>query len=244
MLYRDALVMFDRETSTLWSQVDGRAIKGPLAGQVLQPLPAVHATWQEWKALYPDSVVLKKRGERGSPYGDYRRDPSRLGVFGRRLKRSAVPPKEQVLGVRYNDAATAFVVKDVREAGIVQAAVGGVPIVLASLAPNLPVVAFERRVRDRVLSFGASGSPTELEDFETRSRWRISDGVAIQGTLKGERLVRVMTYPAFWFGWYGFFPHTEVWKTRSRRAVRPSRKAAVAARTLAGDATRRPPIGP
>ena len=47
MRYRDALVMFDRETSTLWSQVDGRAIKGPLAGQVLQPVPSIHATWQE-----------------------------------------------------------------------------------------------------------------------------------------------------------------------------------------------------
>jgi hypothetical protein len=38
-----------------------------------------------------------------------------------------------VLGIRYNGAATAFVTKDVRQAGIVQVTVGGVPIVLASL---------------------------------------------------------------------------------------------------------------
>lgn len=212
MLYRDALVMYDRETSTLWSQVDGRAIKGPLAGQVLQPLPSVHATWEEWKTLYPDSVVLKKDGERQSAYEEYHRDPGRVGIFNRRLKGSTLPPKEQVLGVRYNDAATAFVVKDVRQAGLVQAAVGGVSIVLASLASNLPVVAFERRVRNRVLSFTTTDSPTELEDAETHSRWRISDGVAIAGPLQGERLVRATAYPSFWFGWYGFFPQTDVWK--------------------------------
>jgi hypothetical protein len=212
MLYRYALVMYDRETSTLWSQVDGRAIKGPLAGQALQPLAAVHATWEEWKGLYPESVVLKKQGERESSYEEYSRDPSRLGIFGRRLKNSVLPPKEQVLGVRYNGAATAFVIRDVHQVGIVQTAVGGVPIVVASLAQNLPVVAFERRVRNMVLSFAATESPTELEDTDTHSRWWISDGVAVNGPLKGDRLTRVTTYPAFWFGWYGFFPRTEVWK--------------------------------
>jgi hypothetical protein len=212
MLYRDALVMYDRETSTLWSQVDGRAIKGPLAGQVLQPLAAVHATWEEWRSLYPESVVLKKQGERGSSYEEYSRDASRLGIFGRRLKNSLLPPKEQVLGVRYNGAATAFVIRDVRQVGIVQTAVGGVPIVVASLAQDLPVVAFERCVRNRVLSFAATESPTELEDTDTHSRWRLSDGTAVNGPLKRDRLTRVTTYPAFWFGWYGFFPQTEVWK--------------------------------
>jgi hypothetical protein len=212
MLYRDAFVMYDRETSTLWSQVDGRAIKGPLAGQALQALPAVHATWQEWRALYPNSTVLKKQGERESAYEEYNRDSSRLGILGRRLRNSALPAKEHVLGIRYNDAATAFVTRDVREAGVVQVAVGSVPIVLASPSRNLPVVAFDRRLHDRVLSFAATAPSTHLEDAETHSRWRISDGVAVGGPLEGERLVRVTTYPAFWFAWYGFFPRTDVWK--------------------------------
>lgn len=213
MLYRDALVMYDRETGTLWSQIDGRAINGALLGQVLTAVPAIHATWQEWKTLYPQSLVLKKQGERESSYEDYNRDPSRIGIFGRRFKGSALPPKERVLGVRYNDAATAFALKDIRQTGIVQADVGGVPIVLASLAPNVPVVAFERRLRDRRLTFERVESSMDLEDAETHSRWRVSDGVAVEGPLKGERLTRVAVYPAFWFGWQAFFPRTEVWKT-------------------------------
>ena len=213
MLYRDALVMFDRETGTLWSQIDGRAVRGPLLGQVLQPLASVHATWKEWKALYPDSLVLKKRGESGSAYEDYNRDSSRLGIFGRRMKASELPPKERILGIRYNGATTAFALKDVRQAGVVAVEVGGVPVVLAALGSGLPVVAFERQVQGRVLRFvRADAAEPALEDAETHSRWRASDGQAIDGPLKGERLTRVTAYPAFWFGWYGFFPESAIWR--------------------------------
>lgn len=213
MLYRDALVMYDRETGTLWSQIDGRAVTGPLRGQILQALPAVHATWKEWKSLYPDSLVLKKQGGSRSAYEDYNRDASRIGIFGRRMKSSALPPKERILGVRYGGGVTAFVLKDVRQAGVVEAEVGGVPIVLASLGPSVPVVAFERRVSGRVLSFSrAEGPGPMLEDVDTHTRWRLSDGQAVDGPLKGERLVRATVYPAFWFGWFGFFPESVVWR--------------------------------
>lgn len=213
MLYRDALVMYDRETGTLWSHVDGRALKGPLLGEMLQPVPAVHATWKEWKALYPESVVLKKNDGYQSSYEDYNRDPSRLGVFGRRMNRSALPPKERILGIRFNGAAVAFVVKDVRRAAIVEIEVGDVPIILIAAGADLPVLAFERRVRDRVLTFARADSPEPaLEDAETRSRWRVSDGEAIAGPLQGQRLTRAVAHPAFWFGWYGFFPDSTIWR--------------------------------
>ena len=213
MLYRDALVMYDRETGTLWSHVDGRALSGPLLGETLEPVPSVHATWRQWKTLYPNSLVLAKEGSYRSSYEDYNRDQSRLGIFGRRLNGSSLPPKERILGVRFNDVATAFVVKDVRRLGIVETDVGGVPILLASAGSDLPVVAFERRLHDRVLAFTRVDSREPfLEDTETGSRWQLSDGRAIQGPLQGERLVRVTAHPAFWFGWYGFFPDSTVWR--------------------------------
>ncbi len=213
LLYRDALVMYDRETGTLWSHVDGRALQGPLLGRVLQPVPSLHATWREWRTLYPESLVLKKDGFTRSPYEEYNRDPGRLGIFGRRLNRSALPPKERILGVRFDGAATAFVVDDVRRVGIVENDVGGVPIVLAAPRRDLPVVVFERRVGDQVLTFTAEVEPDPaLRDTETGSRWRLSDGVATEGPLAGRQLTRVVAQPAFWFGWYGFFPDSAVWR--------------------------------
>lgn len=62
MLFRDGLVMYDRQTDTLWTHVDGRAVRGKLIGHVLEIVPSMHATWKEWKTLYPNSLVLKKNG--------------------------------------------------------------------------------------------------------------------------------------------------------------------------------------
>jgi hypothetical protein len=186
-----------------------------LAGQVLQPVPSVHATWKEWKTLYPGSLVLKKTGfgYQRSSYEDYNRNPSQLGIFGRRMNASALPPKERILGIRFNGAATAFVVKDIRGAGVVETEVGGVPVVLAAVGPDLPVVAFARRVEDRILTFTRTdGSEPTLKDNETHSRWQVSDGRAVEGPLEGRRLERLVAHPAFWFGWYAFFPDSAVWR--------------------------------
>jgi hypothetical protein len=212
MLFRDGLVMYDRETDTLWTHVDGRAVRGKLSGQVLEIVPSIHATWKEWKTLYPQSVILKKQGEFRTPYHQYNRD-NRMGILGRRLRDERVRGKERIVGVRSADGATAFVEKDVRAAKLVEAQVGSLPVVLVAPGKDLPVVAFERRVAGRVLSFRlADDSPTVILDRETGSRWSLSNGEALAGSLKGTKLVRAPAYPAFWFGWQSYFPSTEVWK--------------------------------
>lgn len=212
MLFRDGLVMYDRETDTLWTHVDGRAVRGKLTGHVLEIVPSVHATWKEWKTLYPQSLVLKKRGEFRSPYEQYNRD-GRLGILGRRLRNRALPGKERMIGVRSADGTTAFVAKDVRAMKIVEGQVGSLPVVLVAPGKDLPVVAFERRVAGRVLSFRLSDQdPTVILDRESGSRWSLAHGEALDGPMKGVRLIRAPAYPAFWFGWQGYFPSTEIWK--------------------------------
>jgi hypothetical protein len=213
MLFRDGLVMYDRETDTVWTQVDGNGIKGSLAGRRLEVVPSVHATWKQWKQLYPNSVVLKKRGTPRSAYDDYNRDPNRAGILGRRIRDKRLPPKERVIGVRTEDAAMAFVEKDVRAARLVQAEVGTLAVVLVAPANDHPVVTFNRGVSGRVLSFRlAEGASATMEDDETGSRWSLADGKAISGRLKGTQLERAAAYPAFWFGWLGYFPDTALWK--------------------------------
>ncbi|MBA3884154.1 MAG: DUF3179 domain-containing protein [Acidobacteria bacterium] len=213
MLFRDALVMYDRDTDTLWTQVNGLGIKGPLAGQTLETVPSILATWKQWKQLYPESQVLKKRGPPGSAYAAYNRDQNRIGIMGRRLRDKRLPNKERIIGVRAGDAATAFAEKDVRQARLVHADVGTLPVVLVSPTPDHPIVIFDRRAGGRLLSFRlVDGEPTLVEDAQTRSRWSLADGRAVSGPLEGTRLERAPAYPAFWFGWLGYFPATEVWK--------------------------------
>jgi hypothetical protein len=213
MLFRDGLVMYDRETDTLWTHVDGRAVRGKLRGQVLEIVPAIHATWKEWKNLYPQSLVLKKPGAMRSAYEEYNRDRSRIGIFGRRLRDQRLPPKERIVGVRSSDGATAFVEKDVRAVKLVEAEVGSLPVAVVAASPSLPIVVFERRVGERVLSFRlVPGEPNVIQDNETATRWSLAQGTALEGPLKASKLVRATAYPAFWFGWEGYFPATTVWK--------------------------------
>ena len=216
MLFRDGLVMYDRETESLWTQVDGRGIQGPLAGQTLEPVAAVHATWRAWNALYPNSTVLRKRGVDRSTYEAYNRRPSALGIFGRRHDDRRLPAKERILGVRSAGSSTAFSLSAVRQVGLVQTQVGDLAVLLVARADHLPVLAYSRRVGDRSLTFRfVEDDEAVLLDNETGTTWRLADGVAVDGPLSGGQLERVVAHPAFWFGWQGYFPGSEVWQPRT-----------------------------
>ena len=54
-LIMNVLVMFDRETNSLWSQLLGEAVEGPFKDTRLDFVPAVHAKWSEWKEQHPDT---------------------------------------------------------------------------------------------------------------------------------------------------------------------------------------------
>ena len=68
----NALVMFDRETGTLWSHFLSQAISGPLKGTKLENVPVTLTPWGKWVETYPDTLALNK-GFSGSsdPYTGY-----------------------------------------------------------------------------------------------------------------------------------------------------------------------------
>ena len=70
--------MRDRETGTIWTHLDGKAIAGPLEGERLQIIAVPHMTWGEWKADHPptvgnqqkwDTFVKERSGGNGSVVG-------------------------------------------------------------------------------------------------------------------------------------------------------------------------------
>ena len=78
----NALVMYDHQTRTLWSQFVGIGVKGPLAGAELDFVPVTQTTWDLWRALHPETLVLDKQGGYlGDTYRSYYRNGS-TGVIG------------------------------------------------------------------------------------------------------------------------------------------------------------------
>ena len=76
LLYRSDLLMFDRATESLWSQISAEAVTGPSLGARLQLLRARTDTLGAWRRAHPETTVLSREtGHRRrydtSPYGDY-----------------------------------------------------------------------------------------------------------------------------------------------------------------------------
>ena len=61
-LWKNVLIMYDRQTDSLWSHLTGEAVIGPLKGKRLKTFPAAMMRYSEWTQLYPDTLVLKKEG--------------------------------------------------------------------------------------------------------------------------------------------------------------------------------------
>ena len=136
-LWRDALVMRDRESHSLWTQHDGRALVGPASEQSLQmkALPSEKMPWSEASARYPDAMVLKKRPSMmgsGSEniYADYAARRDDVSIFGTGGG-DALRPKEQVLGVALDGEALAVRFDALPAEGSVQAELAGRPLLLS-----------------------------------------------------------------------------------------------------------------
>lgn len=79
LLYNSDVLMYDRQTDSLWSQLMLQAISGPMKGTRLQQLPLSHTSWQEWSNRHPETRVLSNktgysRNYRVNPYPNYGRD--------------------------------------------------------------------------------------------------------------------------------------------------------------------------
>ncbi len=220
MLWKDALVMYDRETETLWSHFNARAIHGTLRGTELKPYPAIHTTWGEWKQLYPNSKVLSKRatlgGIRGphNVYAGYMADPNQLGIFGTRNPDHTLPGKEHVFGLKFKDERVAYPLQYLRRSPLVHDTVAGEPVLVVFIAREATAVALSRHVGGKTLDFARLRQTARkwlIEDTLTGSRWRALNGEAIAGPLKGSRVTPLPGHQVFWFAWKGFYPHTRLW---------------------------------
>lgn len=75
LLHNNDLIMYDRQTKSLWQQITGTSIAGPSRGVTLQSIPVTMVTWGEWREAHPGGEVLMPplpdQDYSKEPYGDY-----------------------------------------------------------------------------------------------------------------------------------------------------------------------------
>jgi len=111
LLYNNDVLLYDRQTQSLWSQLLAQAISGPLKGQRLTPLPVTHTTWADWHAIHAATRVLstdtgQSRPYIRDPYAGY--DSSTDIMFPLSFRSAGLHPKERVLGIQIGKAAKAY----------------------------------------------------------------------------------------------------------------------------------------
>jgi hypothetical protein len=225
-LYNSDLVMYDRQTRSLWVQFLGQAVAGVQTGTELRAYSAQTLSWREWRRSHPTGWVLSEdtgfqRDYGLNPYPGYdnvRRTP----FLFHKPTDSRLVAMTRIVGLRAGNDAVA----------VTSDALHHTPVVTTTLAGQAVVVWLEPgtasplddNVVDTGRDVGASGAfqptvdgralhfhpvPGGFRDEETGSLWDIQ-GHAISGWLRGRALTPVPHVDTFWFAWAVFLPSTRI----------------------------------
>lgn len=131
-LWNSNLVMYDRKTQSLWSQVLGESILGEMTGTKLEILPSDATMFGNFKSLYPKGEILSKdtgttRFYGQDPYGDYYTTPGTFFPVGNKDDR--LPEKDFVLGLVIDGKAKAYATESIKKAGRIEDNFAGKTIV-------------------------------------------------------------------------------------------------------------------
>lgn len=114
LLYNSDVLLYDRATESLWSQIMGKAVSGPLKGQELELILTKRMTLRAWRQLYPGTQVLTtetgyNRNYQQTPYGNYAFE--NRTYFPVAHTDDTYHKKEWVIGVENNGAFKAYSLK-------------------------------------------------------------------------------------------------------------------------------------
>lgn len=103
LLYQSDVLLYDRQTDSLWSQLMSQAVSGPLKGTRLKLMNSRHTSFGEWLERYPDTLVLDtktgfRRDYSRDPYKGYAKSNSIMFPVNNDFPRQ-FHPKDEVLGV-------------------------------------------------------------------------------------------------------------------------------------------------
>ncbi|MFQ6027847.1 MAG: DUF3179 domain-containing (seleno)protein, partial [Dehalococcoidia bacterium] len=117
----------------------------------------------------------------------------------------------QVLGLELNGQTRAYPLDTLRFDPVINDSLGDEAIVVVTL-PAGGSRAYRRNQHRFSLDetmFGEDGIAILLD--EDQQPWRMEEDALVRVDGREERLPRLPSHTAYWFGWYSFYPDTEVY---------------------------------
>ena len=216
LVYQSNKLMFDLESLTLWTTMDGKPVLGELADSdmALKAYPVVTTTWKEWRELHPNTTVLSQQTGHTRDYSEgafYRQWASDdRPLFAVTSTDDRLQPTAEILAVHLTPEGPTNT--DRLPVAISGAFLEKHRLHQFEVAGHRFVVVTSQKGAHRVYEAGTIQFTRErkgeiLEDV-TGNRWRITEDALVGTGASKAILLRVPSHRAFWFGWYTRFPDT------------------------------------
>lgn len=202
--------MYDHQTFSLWSTLQGKPVVGSLVGKdiSLERFPVVKSTWEKWAARHPSTTVLsldtgheRDYGE-GVAYRDYWATDKLKYSVSRRDDR--LENKTEVLVLREGDESVAITIDFLVKRNCFQQSLGERKWVL--LTDSFGTC----RVYDASHYRFSNWNGIDQVIDEQGNPWQVTEDALV--SKEGVELKRFAAHRAFWFGWYAQFPNAKLVK--------------------------------
>jgi hypothetical protein len=131
LLYQSDVLMYDKESESLWSQLGMESVSGKAVGSKLKWINSEHMTWNAWKNKYPNSKVLSidtgfYRNYSANAYDSYFKSDQTM--FPVTKNRDELAQKSWVVGVVINGVAKAYSIEKLEKESIINDTISEVKI--------------------------------------------------------------------------------------------------------------------
>lgn len=226
MLRQSDMVMFDRQTDSLWQQITGEGLVGAMTGRHLAVVSSQLVPFGAFAQQYPRGKVLSRSTGYDKPYGHnpyVGYEAAAQTMFPVKAgKRRDVLGFDRLLVVSVGGRTKAYPFSALRKQGVIHDELGGRPVVVffdpamrSAVDSELMAVSsnsgaagafFTSHGRNQLSFHVDSGL---VRDNVTNSTWSVL-GYATGGALVGQRLEAAEQVVTFAFAWLAFRPETEV----------------------------------
>jgi len=219
LLFRNNLIMYDRNTGSRWSQMQMRSVNGRLIGREGSVIQTVQTDWKTWKLLYPDAKVLSRETGFSRNYGSFAYGQGYLTnnnffIFEPKRQDNRLQNKAQVHAVfpsNFDGESTEPRVYSIENLSgpieVIQEPFDGKELIVAGSSELNFTVSF--------INESSNGTPLNFEPVQNElpvimqddegNKWTIF-GEAVSGPDEGSRLTPTTSYNGYWFAFADFYP--------------------------------------
>lgn len=217
-------LLFDRETESIWQQINGKSVSGLLLNKQLPLLSVQMMEWGSVKDLYSEVQVLSKNSVIGNdysvnPYGNYELIHDIYYKVAR--LNDLFHPKSLTIALSVSGNTSIlrkiYLLQDLKKIGVVNERINGVSLVILYDYRTDSVDVFDRMRKSDDQSAGSYVFRLENGHITSREgEWNITaDGLVLSND-DSEMVVlkRVPFEYSYWFSWMSFYPDSRVFTTR------------------------------